>query len=94
MLGAAVDVFGLRQYFNVITPARKVRGALAEDRRLLAGARRSVVRLPGERARAAPEDPFPLTPRAPALVLRHCRVGLIATGGDGRAGQRERSRHA
>jgi len=83
MLGTALDVFRLRQYFNVITRTREVLDGVREDAGLLDDARRALVTLPFERREPLDEHPFPpLEPlRLPSLKGR--RLALVATGGSG-----------
>jgi NTE family protein len=84
MLGAAIDVFRLRQYFNVITRTREVAEGVREDGRLVAAAGRALSRLPREPGRARPSvDPFPLVRSRRSRALRGRRIGLVATGGSG-----------
>lgn len=82
MLGSALDVFRLRQYFNAIVRARQVVDGVREDAGFLNSARRAVIRLPFEhRARRA--FPFPERQAAAPSLLSGKRVGLVATGGSG-----------
>lgn len=83
MLSSVVDVFRLRQYFNVITRARQWADGLREDAGLLDDVRRAVVRLPFEHRGTAEGEPFP--PRAPIDLgwLDGRRLALMATGGSG-----------
>jgi NTE family protein len=84
MLGAAVDVFRLRQYFNVITRTRELAEGLRDDRRLAAATGQALARLPREPGRSRPSvDPFPPVRSRPSRALRGHRVGLVATGGSG-----------
>jgi NTE family protein len=84
MLGAAVDIFRLRQYFNVVTRTREVVEGVREDGRLVAAAGRALARLPLEsEPTRANVDPFPAARIRPSPVLRGRRVGLVATGGSG-----------
>jgi NTE family protein len=84
MLGAAVDVFRLRQYFNVITRTRELVEGLRDDGRLVAAAGRALPRLPLEPGPSRTSvDPFPpLVPRR-SRALQGRRIGLVATGGSG-----------
>lgn len=83
MLGAALDVFRLRQYFNVATRTRELVAGIAEDAGLLDDARRALVRLPFEEPRRP--DRFPFPPAAPARIeaIEGRRLALVATGGSG-----------
>ncbi len=84
MLGAALDVFRLRQYFNVITRTREIADGLRDDGRLLAASGRALARAPLEPGRSQPSiDPFPPFDSRPPRGLGGRRVGLIATGGSG-----------
>jgi NTE family protein len=83
MLGTAVDVFRLRQYFDVITRARELTAGCREDAGLLGDARRALVRLPFEGRPPVEEHPFP--PFAPLELhsLKKRRLAMLATGGSG-----------
>ena len=83
MLSAALDVFRLRQYFDVITATRTWVDGIRDDAGLLDDVRRAALRLPGERARSVERRPFP--PRQPVRVdgLEGRRLALMATGGSG-----------
>jgi NTE family protein len=84
MLGAAVDVFRLRQYFNVITRTRELVDGLREDGRLVAASGRALARLPLEPKGPPPSvDPFPLARSRPSRALQGRRIALVATGGSG-----------
>lgn len=84
MLGAALDVFRLRQYFNVITRTRELAEGVRDDGRLLTAAGRALARAPLGPGRSRPSvDPFPPVGSRPSRALRARRVGLIATGGSG-----------
>jgi NTE family protein len=84
MLGAAVDIFRLRQYFNVVTRTRELIEGVREDGRLVAAAGRALTRLPleSEPARSG-VNPFALARSRPSPALRGRRIGLVATGGSG-----------
>ena len=84
MLGAAVDIFRLRQYFNVVTRTRELVEGIREDGRLAAATGRALARLPleSEPARST-VNPFPLARSRPSPSLRGRRIGLVATGGSG-----------
>jgi len=83
VLSGALDVFRLRQYFNVITAARAWVDGIREDAGLLDDVRRAAVKLPGERPRPVELRPFP--PPQPLRVdwLEGRRLALMATGGSG-----------
>jgi len=83
MLSSVLDVFRLRQYFNVITRTREWVEGVRDDAGLLADTGRAVVRLPSGPAGVRDLRPFP--PMRPyATRLRDGqRVALAATGGSG-----------
>jgi len=83
MFSAVLDVFRLRQYFNVITRTRELVDGVREDMGLLRDARRAVVMLPFERRPLADQKPFPRFDSLRLPGLRGRRVGLVATGGSG-----------
>src|ERR1017187_3465268 len=78
MLGSLVDVFRLRQYFDVATRTREFAGDLAADISFLNVARRALVALPSDHWPEVEHDPFDAFER-----LAQRRVALIATGGSG-----------
>jgi NTE family protein len=80
-LDVALDVFRMRQYFNVIVRARDVAAALAHDVRFLDGVRRGLLPLPIDR-RVSPGPVFPSPRDTPPKALNG-RVGVVATGGSG-----------
>jgi NTE family protein len=84
MLGAAVDIFRLRQYFDVITRTREIVEGVRDDGSLFVAAARALARQPLEPGRSRPGvDPFPpLAPR-PSRAVRDRRIGIVATGGSG-----------
>src|ERR1022692_523509 len=59
MLGAALDVFRLRQYFNIITRTREFVEGVREDAGLINDARRALVTLPFHQPREPDLHPFP-----------------------------------
>ena len=83
VLGTALDIFRLRQYFNLITGARELIDGLREDAGLVNDARRAIVRLPVERHVPSDTRPFPATERLELPALRGRRLALVATGGSG-----------
>src|SRR5579863_3201753 len=83
MLGTVLDVFRLRQYFNLITGARELVEGLREDAGFVNDARRAVVRLPMERRAPADVRPFPAIEPLELPALRGRRLALVATGGSG-----------
>ena len=83
MLGAVLDVFRLRQYFNAITGLREVIDGLRDDAGFLTDAGRAVVRLPSGRGRGQVPNPFPPMTPYPTRVRKGQRLALVATGGSG-----------
>lgn len=80
-LGAALDIFQIRQYFNALVAATDLADALAHDAGFVNDLRRAVLRLPFDR-RPAPSVGFPPAERRlPGLGAG--RLGLVATGGSG-----------
>jgi NTE family protein len=82
-LSAALDIFRVRQYFNVITRLRELGEGVREDAGLLDDARRALVTLPFDRAETVNSRPFPTMCHLAVDELTHRRVALIATGGSG-----------
>ena len=80
MLGALLDVFRLRQYFDVIVRSRDFVAGVREDAGFLDDARRALVTTPFDRW-PSDESPFPPTHLPPAETT--LRVALLATGGSG-----------
>ena len=83
MLGATLDVFRLRQYFNVITRAREWLEGLRQDAGFLTDAALAALHLPPGGADALNQRPFPPMQRYVANVTRGQRIALAATGGSG-----------
>ncbi|MFN2581291.1 MAG: patatin-like phospholipase family protein, partial [Candidatus Dormibacteria bacterium] len=84
MLSPVIDVFRLRQYFNVITRARQVAELVRDDAGFLRTVRRALVTLPFESQLAIETQPFPEpAPRRLDQALHGRRFGLVATGGSG-----------
>ncbi|HKH88543.1 MAG TPA: hypothetical protein VKA05_06950, partial [Acidimicrobiales bacterium] len=83
MLSTVLDVFRLRQYFNVITRTREVIDGVREDAGLLEDARRALVMLPFERRAPVDQHPFPPSEPLRLTGLKGRRVALVATGGSG-----------
>jgi NTE family protein len=80
-LDVALDIFRVRQYFNVVVGARDVARGVCNDVRFLDVVRRGVVPLPLDR-QPVPERIFgPLRGTAPPPL--EGRVGVVATGGSG-----------
>ena len=83
MLDSVLDVFRVRQYFNVITMAREWVGGIRDDAGLLDDMRRVLVTLPFE-SRGQPElHPFPPLQPLPMADPGGRRFALLATGGSG-----------
>ena len=81
VLDAALDIFRVRQYFNVVVGARDVLRAVRADARFLDTVRRGLLPLPTDR-QPAPGSVFgPLHGVAPARLAG--RVAVVATGGSG-----------
>lgn len=83
MLSAVLDVFRLRQYFDVITRARQWAEGFREDAGLLSDVRRAIVPLPFEVLGAAERRPFPASEAFDASWLEGRRLAVVATGGSG-----------
>lgn len=81
MLSAALDVFRLRQYFDVAARARQVVEGLVEDPRFVLTVRRGLAPLPFDRY----PEPGPVFPRHHGSARRDLpdRIALAATGGSG-----------
>lgn len=83
MLSTVLDVFRLRQYFDVITRARQWAEGVRDDAGLLSQVRRGVLPLPFEGRTTGDRHPFPPLEafRLPWAARR--RVAVVATGGSG-----------
>ena len=82
MLGQAVDIFRLRQYFNAATRVRALAEDLRDDAGLIDDLRRAVIALPFEQVTAMWHG-FPRQRRFRAPDFEGRRVALMATGGSG-----------
>ena len=82
MLDAVLDVFRMRQYFDVLTRTRELAGGVLDDIGLLDDARRAIVRLPTDR-REVPGPAFPPPRQFATGIERLERLALVATGGSG-----------
>lgn len=83
MMSAALDIFRLRQYFDVAVGVRDVARGLADDLGLLDDVRRALVELPVDRWPDAPV-PFPAAVDVqPLRGLEGRRVAIACTGGSG-----------
>ena len=84
MLSPVIDVFRLRQYFNVVTGVREVAHLVREDTAFLNTVRRALVQLPFEHVPPIETHPFPQPGRRKLdAALDGRRFGLVATGGSG-----------
>jgi len=83
MLGAALDVFRLRQYFNIITRTREFVEGVREDAGLINDARRALIALPFDQPREPDLHPFPSRQPLLSADLKGHRLALLATGGSG-----------
>ena len=83
MLSAVLDVFRLRQYFNVVTATRAWVDGIRDDVGLLGDVRRATFTLPGERPRPVELRPFPPVEPFGVDWLEGKRLALMATGGSG-----------
>jgi NTE family protein len=83
VLSAALDVFRMRQYFDVITRAREWADGIREDAGLLSDVRRALVPLSFDRLDAAERRPFPAPHPLDAMWLEDRRLAVVATGGSG-----------
>lgn len=82
-LGSVLDVFRLRQYFNVVTRAREVAAGVIEDAGFLADARRALLPLPFEDDDRTVPSPFPRRQVRSMDGLAGRRIAIAATGGSG-----------
>jgi len=83
VLNPVLDIFRLRQYFNVVARARQVERGVRDDLGFLDLVRRSMVSLPLDRHPAIDTHPFAGTRRRPLPVLGDQRIAVLATGGSG-----------
>ena len=81
VLGSVLDVFRLRQYFDVVVRLRDVIEGVRDDAGFLNDARRALVPLPFD-AWPDPVSPFPPV-ELPAMRAAQPRIALLATGGSG-----------
>ncbi len=81
MLGPVLDVFRLRQYFDVVVRTRDLIEGIRDDARFLDDARRALVPLPFD-AWPDPVSPFP-SADPPDRPTRAPRIAILATGGSG-----------
>jgi NTE family protein len=80
-LDTALDIFRIRQYFNVVVGARDVAMAIGRDIRFLDALRRGVLPLPIDPR--PPSGPIFEPQGDPAPGPLNGRVGVVATGGSG-----------
>jgi NTE family protein len=80
-LDAALDIFRVRQYFNVAVRARDVAAAAGKDARFVHTVRRAMLPLPFDRWPAPGQVFGPLRDAVPPPLAG--RVGVVATGGSG-----------
>src|SRR5664280_889806 len=83
MLDTVIDVFRVRQYFNVITRAREFVEGVREDAGLIDDARRALVTFPLEHRRQPDLHPFPPVQPLRIADLEGHSLALLATGGSG-----------
>jgi NTE family protein len=81
MLSAALDVFRLRQYFNVATRIREFVEGVQDDAGFLSDAGRAMLHL--HTGHLGVDSPFPPMSRFEPRVSPASRLALIATGGSG-----------
>jgi len=83
VLGQALDIFRMRQYFDVAVRARQVAAGVREDAGFVDLVRRSMLPLPFDRTQQPDPHPFPPLHRRPLHTLDERRIGVLATGGSG-----------
>jgi NTE family protein len=83
VLDSLLDIFRLRQYFNIAVRARQVERGLRDDAGFLDLVRRSMVSLPFDRHRAVDTHPFAGTRPHVLHALDNQRIAVMATGGSG-----------
>ena len=83
MLSAVLDVFRLRQYFNVATRAREVVEGVRDDAGFLADAGKAMLRVRPTGEHEGARSPFPPPSRFTSRVAPGQRLALVATGGSG-----------
>jgi NTE family protein len=83
MLDSVLDVFRVRQYFNVITRTRELVDGIRHDAGLVGDMRRALVSLPFETRHLPEGHPFPPVQHLPVADLEGRRLALLATGGSG-----------
>ncbi len=83
MLDSVLDVFRVRQYFNVITRSTELVEGIRHDAALLGDMRRALVALPFDSRRPPELHPFPPVRHLDVADLEGRRLALVATGGSG-----------
>jgi NTE family protein len=83
MLDSLIDVFRVRQYFNVAGRARELTAGVIHDLGFLDLLRRSALPLPVDRLPEPEGSVFGELATHPLERLAGTRVGLVATGGSG-----------
>jgi NTE family protein len=81
-LDVALDVFRMKQYFDVVVRAREVASAVTRDVRFIDTVRRGLLPLPFDRRPSPPSQVFgtSVAPVPPGLAGR---VAVVTTGGSG-----------
>ncbi len=77
----ALDVFRMRQYFNMVVRSRDIAAAIRKDAAFLTTVRRGLLPLPLDRQPAPGRVFAPMRGAAPPPLAG--RVGVVATGGSG-----------
>ncbi len=83
MLSPVLDVFRVRQVFNLLARGREMATSLGDDALLVNDLRRALLPLPSDSWPDPDRSPFPPAQDHPLPALADKRVGLIATGGSG-----------
>ena len=83
MIGELIDVFRMRQYFDVLVRVRDVARDLADDAGLVDDVRRALLPLPGDRWPRPDRPTFPEALHLPPDGLERRRIAIVATGGSG-----------
>lgn len=82
-LDSVLDVFRLRQYFDVVVRARDVLSEVRRDAGFVDLVRRALLPLPVDRRRPVDRRPFPSGRPVELPALRDRRIAVVATGGSG-----------
>lgn len=83
MLSSVLDIFRLRQYFDMIARARQWVDGIRDDAGLIDDVRRAMVPLPFDRPTARPRQPFPPAASFHSPWADGRRLAVVATGGSG-----------